>query len=212
MTFRTLSVIRNTLAGSTNNYKRSVEKQVCVFNVALERIRAAGVDTGITHVANSLAACEFGSLGFDAVRVGSAILGKTPAKCGLEEAVWLESKVFSIYNRLEGEHIGYSGEAYLKRDSSLAVVRIGTGCGVGLIQKGAQDYTLGNFVKGVFKKIADVPELSVWINGKESPVIGRIGVSHMTVDVTENGVREGDTVRVKVNPLFVHPYVERMVI
>ena len=200
------------LAGSTGNYKRSVEKQVCVFNVALERIRAAGVDTGITHVANSLAACEFGSLGFDAVRVGSASLGKTPAKCRLEEAVWLESKVFSIYNRLEGEHIGYSGEAYLKRDSSLAVVRIGTGCGVGLIQKGAQDYTLGNFVKGVFKKIADVPELSVWINGKESPVIGRIGVSHMTVDVTENGVREGDTVRVKVNPLFVHPYVERMVI
>ena len=30
--------------------------------------------------------------------------------------------------------------------------------------------------------------------------------------VKENGVREGDTVRVKVNPLFVHPYVERMVI
>ena len=117
-------------------------------NVALERIRAAGVNTGITHVANSMAAMEFGSLGFDAVRVGSAILGKMPEKYGLEEAVWLESKVFSIYNRLEGEHIGYSGEAYLKRDSSLAVVRIGTGCGVGLIQKGAMDYTFGNFVKG----------------------------------------------------------------
>lgn len=200
------------LAGSVNNYKRSVDKQVFVFNVALERIRASGVDTGITHVANSLAAMEFGSLGFDAVRVGSAILGKTPCKKGLEEAVWLESKVFSIYNRLEGEHIGYSGEAYLKRDSSLAVVRIGTGCGVGLIQKGPMDYTFGNFVKNMFKRITDVPELSVWINGKESPVIGRIGVSHMTVDVTENGVREGDTVKVQVNPLYVHPYVERMVI
>lgn len=200
------------LAGSVNNYRRSVEKQVCVFNIALERIRASGVDTGITHVANSMAAMEFGSLGFDAVRVGSAILGKTPCKEGLEEAVWLESKVFSIYNRLEGEHIGYSGEAYLKRDSSLAVVRIGTGCGVGLIQKGPMDYTFGNFVKNMFKRITDVPELSVWINGKESPVIGRIGVSHMTVDVTENGVREGDTVKVQVNPLYVHPYVERMVI
>ena len=200
------------LAGSVNNYRRSVEKQVCVFNVALERIRASGVDTGITHVANSMAAMEFGSLGFDAVRVGSAILGKTPCKEGLEEAVWLESKVFSIYNRLEGEHIGYSGEAYLKRDSSLAVVRIGTGCGVGLIQKGPMDYTFGNFVKNMFKRITDVPELSVWINGKDSPVIVRIGVSHMTVDVTENGVREGDTVKVRVNPLYVHPYVERMVI
>ena len=200
------------LAGSVNNYKRSVEKQVCVFNVALERIRAAGVDTGITHIANSKAAIEFGSLGFDAVRVGSAILGKTPCKEGLEEAVWLESKVFSIYNRLEGEHIGYSGEAYLKRDSSLAVIRIGTGCGVGLIQTGPMDYTFCNIVKNMFKRITDAPALSVWINGKESPVIGRIGVSHMTVDVTENGVREGDTVKVQVNPLYVHPYVERMVI
>ena len=112
--------------------------------------------------------------------------------------------MFSVYNRQEGEHIGYSGEAYLKRDSSLAVVRIGTGCGVGLIQKGPMDYTFGNFVKNMFKRITDVPELSVWIN--------RIGVSHMTVDVTENGVREGDTVKVQVNPLYVHPYVERMVI
>lgn len=34
----------------------------------------------------------------------------------------------------------------------------------------------------------------------------------MTIDVTENSVCEGDTVRVRVNPLFVHPYVERMVI
>ena len=200
------------LAGSKRNYRRSVERQVRMFKVALEKIKATGVNPGICHISNSKAALTFGALGFDAVRVGSALLGKVPVESGLEEAVWLESKVFSVYNRLEGEHIGYSGEAYLKRDSSLAVVRIGTGCGVGLIQKGAQDYTLGNFVKGVFKKIADVPELSVWINGKESPVIGRIGVSHMTVDVTENGVREGDTVRVKVNPLFVHPYVERMVI
>ena len=54
--------------------------------------------------------------------------------------------------------------------------------------------------------------LSVWINGKQSPVIGRIGVSHMTVDVTENSVKEGDTVKVQVNPLLVHPYVRRQVI
>ena len=54
--------------------------------------------------------------------------------------------------------------------------------------------------------------LSVWINGKKSPVIGRIGVSHMTVDVTENKVKEGDIVKICVNPLLVHPYVERLVV
>lgn len=200
------------LAGSNSNYKKSVEKQIRVFKSALERIRAMGVDTGICHVANSKAALTFGSLGFDAVRVGSALLGKSSVKSGLEEAVWLESEVFSVYNRQEGEHIGYSGEAYLKRDSSLAVVRVGTGCGIGLIQKGTMDFSFCSIVKNLMRRISSDPVISVWINGRQNPVIGRIGVSHMTVDVTECQVKEGDVVKVQVNPLLVHPYVRRLVV
>ena len=130
----------------------------------------------------------------------------------LEEAVWLESKVFSIYNRQEGEHIGYRGEAALKRNSNLAVVRVGTGCGIGLIQKGTVDYTLSAMFKNMIRKINSAPSFCVWINGKKSPVIGRIGIAHMTVDVTENMVKEGDIVKVQVNPLYVHPYIRRMVV
>ena len=200
------------LAGSVNGYKRSVDKQVKIFKSALERIRSTGVKTGICHVSNSKATMTFGSLGFDAVRVGSAILGKVAVKSKLEEAVWLETKVFSIYNRQEGQRIGYSGEASLKRDSLLAVVRIGTGDGVGLIQRGFTDFTFCNYFRNLLKRITEAPALCVWINGKKSPVIGRIGVSHMTVDVTGNAVVEGDTVKVQVNPLLVHPYVERTVI
>ena len=200
------------LAGSAKNYKKSVAKQVVVFKAAIEKIKASGVNPGICHIANSKAAVTFGSLGFDAVRVGSAILGKVPADTKLEEAVWLESKVFSVYNRQEGERIGYSGEAELKRDSFLAVVRIGTSSGVGLIQKVPVDMSIRGLIKNMLKKMNSVPALSVWINGKMSPVIGRIGVSHMTIDVTENPVAEGDTVKIQVNPLFVHPYVKRLVI
>jgi alanine racemase len=200
------------LAGSNNNYKKSVDSQVHLFNLALEKIRESGIDTGLCHISNSKAAMTFGALGFDAVRVGSAILGKVLVDCGLEEAVWLESKVFSVYNRQEGEHIGYNGETFLRRDSSLAVVRVGTGCGVGLIQRGAWDFSFLNVMKNIFKRINEDPVFSVWINGKQSPVLGRIGVSHMTVDVTENAVKEGDIVKVQVNPLLVHPYVKRQVI
>ena len=200
------------LAGSSKNYKRSVKKQVRIFKTALEKIRAAGVNPGICHISNSKAALTFGALGFDAVRVGSAILGKVSVESGLEEGVWLESNVFTVYNRQEGERIGYSGEASLKRDSSLAVVRIGTGCGVGLIQRGTMDFSFCSIVKNMLNRINSVPVYSVWINGKKSPVIGRIGVSHMTVDVTENSVKEGDVVKIQVNPLLVHPYVKRTVI
>ena len=200
------------LAGSVKNYRKSVKKQLKLFNQALDRIKAAGIDPGICHISNSKAALTFGSLGFEAVRVGSAILGKVSVKSGLEEAVWLETEVFSVYNRQEGEHIGYSGEACLKRESNLAVVRIGTGCGVGLIQKGTIDYSVLSVIKNMVNRLNSVPILCVWINGKENPVIGRIGVSHMTVDVTENVVKEGDIVKICVNPLLVHPYVRRMVI
>lgn len=200
------------LAGSTGNYRRSVEKQVCVFNYALNKIRESGVNPGICHIANSRAAVSFGALGFDAVRVGSAILGKVPVKSDLEEAVWLESKVFSVYTRQEGEHIGYQGEFALKRDSFLAVVRIGTDCGIGMTQRGPLDFTFANFIKNIIKRISDVPVIFVWINGKKTPVVGRIGVSHMTVDVTENMAKEGDIVKISVNPLLVHPFVKRLVI
>ena len=81
-----------------------------------------------------------------------------------------------------------------------------------MIQKGALDFTFLNIIKNILRRINEDPVLSVWINGKQSPVIGRIGVSHMTVDVTENSVKEGDTVKVQVNPLLVHPYVRRQVI
>jgi len=200
------------LAGSSNNYRKSVEKQVDVFNAALDKIKASGIDPGICHIANSKATVAFGSLGFDAVRVGSAIIGKVPLKSELDEAVWLESEVFSVINRPEGEHIGYRGEVMLKRDSDIAVVRIGTSDGIGLMQRDRMEYSIGNIVKNVIRRINNVPVLCVWINGKKSPVIGRIGVGHMTVDVTGNAVKEGDIVKLQVNPLQIHPYVKRMVI
>ncbi len=200
------------LAGSTCNYKKSVDKQLLQFRLALDKIRSFGINPGVCHISNSKAAMTFGALGYEAVRVGSALVGKVNVKCGLEEAVWLESKVFSVYNRQEGEHIGYSGEVALKRDSSLAVLRIGTGCGVGLIQKGSMDFSLCSYIKDLLRRINSDPVLTVMINGNKIPVIGRIGVSHMTVDVTECPAKEGDVVKVQVNPLFVHPYVKRMVI
>ena len=92
------------------------------------------------------------------------------------------------------------------------MVRVGTGCGIGLIQRDAVTFNLGSVIKNLFRKINEVPVMRVWINGMESPVIGRIGVSHMTVDITEIPAKEGDKVKVKVNPLLVHPYVRRMVV
>ena len=199
------------LAGG-NNYKKTVENQVQKFKFAIEKIKETGVDTGICHISNSSATMTFGALGFDAVRVGSAILGKVAVRSNLEVSVWLESKVYSIYKRQKGEPIGYGGEATLKRDSSLAIVRVGTGCGVSLMQRGPMDHTLMSGVKGVIKRMLSVPFMTVQINDKTYPVIGRTGISHMAVDVTGSDVKEGDTVKLQVNPLLIHPYVERKII
>lgn len=52
----------------------------------------------------------------------------------------------------------------------------------------------------------------VRINDTPVPVLGKIGLNHLLVDVTDGGYLIGDQVRIEVNPLFVPQKVKRVLI
>ena len=52
-------------------------------------------------------------------------------------------------------------------------------------------------------------KLTVWINNKYYNVIGKIGMYHMAIDISEGAVNIGDSVEINVNPIFVDSSVRR---
>lgn len=61
-----------------------------------------------------------------------------------------------------------------------------------------------------FKKIFKDNSFKVEINGKEYKVIGRIGMYHSEVDITESDVKVGEEVVIKsISPLEVSENIKR---
>ena len=161
---------------------------------------------------------SLGSLGLDAVRCGSAIIGKC-ARGGsrLKNAVWLEAPICMVAELPKGSTIGYQACAVLKRDSRLGLVRAGHGDGIMLgyadnpepLIHGVIHLTAVKLLKNRYRKTV----LVTGHNGKKArvPYVGRSGVAHVMIDLTDTSFAEGDMVQFHVNPLFVHPSIPKEV-
>lgn len=64
---------------------------------------------------------------------------------------------------------------------------------------------LVNNLKSFLKK----QSLKVKINNKEYNIIGRLGMYHITIDVTNSNVKIGDEVILDVSPLYVDSNIRR---
>ena len=198
------------LAGRPQKYAQQVAEQAARFQKGLDALAAQGIRPGLRHIANSAALMALGDLGYDAVRVGSALIGKCYPRQGLREAVWLEAPVAMLLDKKKGDTISYESQAVLKRDSRLALLRIGHCDGVGLSFTGVEAGFVRQILKAAKRAVFPGRYVStITIGGKPYPVLGELGIAHMIVDVTDSPVQVGDMARVSVNPLMVQAFVPR---
>ena len=208
------------LAGRPKKYRQQAEQQRQRFLTAVTALEAMGVPSGIKHMANSSAVMTVGDFGMDAVRVGSALLGKTtvygnqalgnaPLKC----AVRLEAPIYEIRTFRKGDTIGYQSHLTLKRDSRLALVRIGHTDGIYLGYGDVPEYFFHGFLHLLSLKLRPGRyRKTVTVNGKQAPLAGLLGVAHMMIDVTDIPCEAGDRVTLNVNPLLIHPAVPKVLL
>lgn len=148
------------------------------FQDIIQRVRDLGYEFEIRHCANSAATLLYPATYLDMIRPGIVQFGHFPdakmdhALCNLVPVLELKSRVATVRDVPANTPVSYGRTNTLTRPSRLAVIPVGYGDG---------------FCRGFSNK------LTVLINGKKLPIVGRICMDMCMVDVTDApDVKEGD--------------------
>jgi len=145
------------------------EAQSVLFDSFIEKLRALGVEIPLIHLSNSAALMNF-SKHYNMVRAGVVIHGiypstaMDPAKLPIRPALSWHSRISFLKTLPAGRQIGYGGTYTTTRDTRVATVPVGY----------ADGYRRG--LTGKFY---------VLIHGKRAPILGRVCMDQIMVDVTE---------------------------
>ena len=137
----------------------------------LQRFREATADLSYeTSIANSAGVLGDVPVECDWVRPGIALYGASPllgvsaASLGLRPVMTLTSSVIAVRRVRRGESVGYGATWTAQRDSRVAVIAAGYG-------------------DGVHRSLAD--GTPVLVGGRRAPLVGRVSMDMLAVDVTD---------------------------
>jgi alanine racemase len=156
-----------------------MRRQLETFNGVVAAVRAAGIEIPLLHAANSAAAMRLRESHFQAIRPGIAIYGLDPSSewppvFEIRPALALKSLVARVRELPVGAGVSYGRTWVAARPTTAALVPVGYGDGYHRI--------LSN--RGV-----------VLVGGHRAPVIGRVCMDQIVVDVTGiPGVKQDDEV------------------
>lgn len=142
-------------------------------------IQAAGLDRRklTLHCANTAATVLVPRSHLDMVRVGSLLYGQQPADSpvqGLKPVMALKAQVAGVHKFQKGDTVGYDRTFTLVRDSRLANIPIG-------------------YSDGYYRAFSN--RSHVLIDGRRFPLVGKVTMNTIMVDVTDApDVQPGDEV------------------
>lgn len=156
------------------------EGQIHSFYSLTDSLKKSGITVPKLHIQSSYGLLNYPHLHCDYVRAGIALYGvlsspenHTKIKPDLRPVLSLKSRVILIRSVAKGESIGYGRSFITVRDSRIGILPVGYGDG---------------FPRSLSGKC------SVMINGQVYPVVGRICMDSLAVDLTgADHVKTGDT-------------------
>jgi alanine racemase len=144
-------------------------EQVAAFDHVIAAANLTGASRLATSIGNSAGILGWPNAHGDWVRPGLALYGVSPfgdetaGKHGLKPVMTLETTVITVREVKQGETVGYAGAWLAERDSTIAILAAGYGDGL--------PRHLGNGTP-------------VLVNGARYPLVGRVSMDMIAVDVT----------------------------
>jgi alanine racemase len=154
------------------------DAQLDRFAAAVQRVRAAGHEPSILHVANTGAVIMHPRSHLDLVRPGIGMYGLEPApgvgrELGLRPALTWRSAVANVKSLPAGERISYGLHYRLLRDSLVATVPVG-------------------YADGYPRSLSS--RADVLIRGRRRAIAGNVTMDQLMVDCGDGPVEPGDEV------------------
>ena len=153
--------------------------QIGTFRKVIAALKRKGVSISLFHASNSGAVLAFPEADFDAVRPGIMIYGsypssEVPRSIPIREAMTLKTRIVFLKESEAGTTVSYGRTHALKRCSKIATLPIG-------------------YADGYMRALSNMGDAAV--RGVRTPVIGRVCMDQIMIDVTDvPGVELGDEV------------------
>ena len=184
--------------------KKATKAQIESFNRVLAALREAGIEPGMAHILNSSGVLHFSGAAMDAVRVGSALLGRVHGGHGLKRVGYCETQVEELKWLPKGHTTGYGAGWKAKRPTRVAILPVGWYNGFGC-EMGNDLFRFRDCLRRIAASLRTMlfgKAYYVTINGKRCKVLGHIGMLHTAADVSGIQCSLGDMARVEINPLM----------
>lgn len=201
------------LSNAFGRDRKGVLNQVVTFKKCIEVLKRNEVSPGVTHIANSAATILYPGARLDAVRVGSALLGRVSVKnkLGLKKVGKLESEICDIRWLPAKHNIGYANTYRTKKPMKIAVIPTGYADGL-FCEKSKDTFRFRDILRygwHDFKLLFHKQKFFCEIRGQKAPIVGRIGLCNVVADVSSIECETGDIAAFDVNPLYINSNVER---
>lgn len=153
--------------------------QIVTFRKILDALKRHDVSVGMAHASNSGAVLAYPEADFDAVRPGIMIYGSYPSlevvqSIPIREAMTLKTRIVFLKEADAGVTVSYGRTHAMRRRSKIATLPIG-------------------YADGYQRTLSNQGDAAV--RGVRVPVIGRVCMDQIVVDVTDvPGVELGDEV------------------
>lgn len=182
------------------------------FTEFVNALNQRGIVPKIRHMCNSCGTLRFKYAHLDAVRTGSALLGRLPVanRYGFKKVGIFESEISEIKILPKGHNIGYANTYKTSRETKIAVVSGGYSDGI-FTQKSNDTFRFIDILRYMYHDFRSLGnKLTVQVNGKQVKILGRVGMYNLILDITDLEAQVGDTVSISCNPILVDSNIPRV--